>query len=220
MTTDKIPDPLKPISKINEPDSRQRNFLSGLEDNHNELSEIIINTAVPVDVRQLFETAKNLSLYSWYVYPFHQVAELIGFSALEMALRLRYYEENPAKNPENDRKMRPPSLAFLMKHAQQQAWISNEKFPSLREQAKRRVQESMMFDIMRSESLGEGDSVMLDEPTEDQVLAEMRNFDYVAALVESAAKVRNDLAHGSNTLTPNSIWTLQALSEVINQLYE
>ncbi len=90
-----LQDPLKPLDRIYEPDERQISFTASLEDRHAALEEITLSDAAPLDVRQLFETAKNLSLYSWFVYRFHQVSELISFSALEMALRERYLLENP-----------------------------------------------------------------------------------------------------------------------------
>lgn len=50
------------------------------------MSELTLHSGVPVAVLQTFETAKNVSLYSWFVYRFHRVAELVVYSALEFAL--------------------------------------------------------------------------------------------------------------------------------------
>lgn len=49
-----------------------------------------LNSGVPVEVRRNFDRAKNLSLYAWYVYDFHQVAEMDAISTLEMALRKKF----------------------------------------------------------------------------------------------------------------------------------
>ena len=119
---------LKPLEQIFEPDERQKAFSRTLQDRHESLSQIILNDNVPLNVKELFETAKNLSLYSWFVYRFHQAAELISFSALEMALRERYLGENP---PQNNSNKRPPSLGKLMQHAKNQGWIINENFPGI-----------------------------------------------------------------------------------------
>lgn len=56
------------------------------QDYHEALSKIVLNDTVPARSRELFETAKNLSLYSWFVYRFHPIAELTGWLALENAL--------------------------------------------------------------------------------------------------------------------------------------
>jgi hypothetical protein len=87
--TEEVPDPLKALSEVYAPDARQAHFVGTLADAHAILTQITLHTGVPVNVRQLFETAKNVSLYSWFVYRFHQVAESVAYSALEMALRER-----------------------------------------------------------------------------------------------------------------------------------
>jgi len=56
------------------------------------------------------------------VYRFHQVAELVAFSALEMALRERYIAENQDVAP----KRRLRGLNNLLQHAKSQQWITNE----------------------------------------------------------------------------------------------
>src|SRR6185436_14808131 len=93
-----------------EPDSRQSAFLIQLPTIHAQLSAMTLHRGVPLAARQLFETAKNASLYSWFVYRFHQVAELVAYSALELALRARAgYKERL------DPGEKAPSLAQLLK---------------------------------------------------------------------------------------------------------
>lgn len=89
-------DRLKDLSKICEADERQQYFSTTLEIEHDILSQITINETAPRTAIQLFETAKNLSLYSWFVYRFHQVSELTAYSALEVALKEKYQLENPS----------------------------------------------------------------------------------------------------------------------------
>jgi hypothetical protein len=52
------------------PDPRHSHLGNLPEKQYARLAEIKLNEAAPQDVRQLFETAKNLSLYSWFVYRF------------------------------------------------------------------------------------------------------------------------------------------------------
>jgi len=84
-----IDDPLKSLVEVMHPDPRRSNIVGTLQDEHDDLASIRLNDGVPLVVAQLFETAKNVSLYSWFVYRFHPVSELVAFSALELALNLR-----------------------------------------------------------------------------------------------------------------------------------
>lgn len=60
---------------------------------------IRLNDAVPEDVRSHFEVARNLAVYSWFVYSFHEVAVMQAMASLEMAARAKSGEaETPFKN--------------------------------------------------------------------------------------------------------------------------
>lgn len=216
--TDKeaLQDPLKPLDQICEPDERQASFVATLDDNHQELKNITLNEVVPLDVRQLFETAKNLSLYSWFFYRFHQVAELISFSALEMALRKRYLAENPI-NPQSNQ--RPPALFQLMQYAKKEGWITNEGLSGLYELARHNAEHKKMVEKMKIHDFEKEPSMPIDEPTEEEITEALANLDRIQAIAENAHKIRNNLAHGSNMLHPNSISTLRTNAELINQIY-
>ena len=60
-----------------------------LEERHAGVSQFELTLAVPLDVRVLFETAKNLYMYAWFVYRFYPVAEQQALATLEFALRQR-----------------------------------------------------------------------------------------------------------------------------------
>lgn len=60
---------------------------------------IRLNGSVPEDVRSHFEVARNLAVYSWFVYSFHEVAVLRAMASLEMAARAKTGEaKTPFKN--------------------------------------------------------------------------------------------------------------------------
>ena len=61
--------------------------------------------------------------------------------------------------------------------------------------------------------------IYIDEPTEAEVLEVLNELDPIGSTVAASAKIRNILAHGSSTLHPGSIATLQANAAVINQLF-
>ena len=215
MDFEKVQDPLKSLDEICEPDKRQKLFLGiSLNGNHAKLSRIKLNRRVPVEVRQLFETAKNLSLYSWFVYRFHQVSELTAYSALEMALRLRYEKEVGKK--------RRLTFRELLGYAQENNWIDNNRFsrPYQNETARRKAEHEKFLEVVLSGAPDSGESIPIDPPTEQEVLKARNEPDMVSGIVDSFAILRNELAHGSSTLHPNSIATLQVVAEVINQIYE
>ena len=212
MNNKDVEDPLRSLDDVFEPDSRHTLFICNLQAIHAELSTIELHRSVPVDVRQLFETAKNLTLYSWFVYRFHQVAELISFSALEMALRERYKIEHPDK--------KVPTLQRLLNHAKIKNWISDEKFPSRYRKAKLFAEHGNTMKIMKNVDLKKGEAIRFGAPTEEDINLALKEMDLVEGFTSSAAKLRNTLAHGSKMLHPNSISTLRTNSEVINQLFE
>lgn len=210
-----ILDPLKSLDQICEPDSRQKYFYAGLQDYHSELSGIVLNSNVPVDVHQLFETAKNLSLYSWFVYRFHQVAELVAFSALEMALRERFL----AENHESQEQKKYLGLSNLLQHAKSVQWITNDGFPSLYVRAKHLAEYKKSIEIIKNHDFENKPTTAIEEPSEKEILSALKDLDMVDAITSNANKIRNDLAHGSNTLHSHSISTLVITAEVINQIY-
>ncbi|MGA2092660.1 MAG: hypothetical protein ABSH16_04535 [Sedimentisphaerales bacterium] len=91
---------LKEFDKITLPDSRNNHYVLtncktgeqrkyGLEDHYNQIKSIELRDSVPEDIRSQFNIARNISLYSWFCYPFHNIADMKSFSTLEMALRVR-----------------------------------------------------------------------------------------------------------------------------------
>lgn len=74
---------------------------------------------LPGDVRQQFETGRNLMLYSWYCYRFFPVAVLQLFATLELGLRLAFQE---------DRERRGSSLATLLKRARREGTLRSASF--------------------------------------------------------------------------------------------
>jgi hypothetical protein len=207
---DDIQDPLKAVSEIYQPDPRQPNLVGDLSDNHAALSEIVLHDQVPANVRQLFETAKNVSLYSWFVYRFHQVAEGVAYSALEMALRERAgLVEWSGPNAPTGR-----GLKKLLRHAQNRGWLKNEGFSSARRMAAERARLDKVLIGIEA-----GKDFAVDEPSEEEISVAMGKIDYIEILIEHAPKMRNQLAHGSSVLSPRSPQTLTIVAQAINQLF-
>jgi hypothetical protein len=93
---------LKSISSINEPDIRFRNLADAsgtramsIADLHAMIEPIQLSDAVPEEIRREFDTARNAFIYSWFVYEFTTLAELAGYTVLELALRRRIDPASP-----------------------------------------------------------------------------------------------------------------------------
>ena len=123
----------KALDEVLEPDSRNQAFAKidpetneilpmGLDDYHRNLSAISLKKEVPEDVQSYFETLKNVCLYGWFVYPFFTVSEFLSFTAIEMALRKKFEENDPRRRW---------GLKDLLGEAKKQGWITDKGFPSI-----------------------------------------------------------------------------------------
>lgn len=89
---------LKPLEEICQPDVRYRNRVdldlmtetvseTTIQTLYSLIEPIRLNENVPAEVRSHFEIARNLALYSWFVYSFNVVAAMQAYASLEMALK-------------------------------------------------------------------------------------------------------------------------------------
>ena len=129
------PEKLRPAEHIHEPDPRNALTVwtdpaTGIlrpvkaSDLHNAVSAFSLHAGVPEDVRQHFETVKNVYLYSWFIYRFQPVAELQSLACLEFALRERLANEISAGKIDRKR----AGLYGLMRYAIENQLIRNEGF--------------------------------------------------------------------------------------------
>lgn len=77
-------DGLRNVDQLSLPDVRMRHFsvqesdtVRALtqDDRHAAISTLSLGATVPEEIRTLFDTARNVYLYAWFVYRFHVVAE-------------------------------------------------------------------------------------------------------------------------------------------------
>jgi len=196
-------DSLKELSKINDPDIRNTYWVKleanggrrpvAVKDRHQQADSLKLHDGVPEEIKIHFETAKNLYLYSWFVYRFGPVAEYHACISLEYALRLKL----------NGKKR---GLAQLLKHAVSEGWLKDDGF-SVWWNRKRQTEyyKQMYKDI--SKTLGR------------ELEFKEEKFEYVKVLTENLPKIRNNYAHGAPTLGPASYMHLQICAEAINQLF-
>lgn len=204
-----VKDSLKPLDCITEPYPRYLGSPEKLQNLHETLDAIRLHRGVSLHVRQLFETAKNLSLYSWYVYRFHPIAQLFGYACLERALRERLARER-GLDVENIRE----TLRPLMDLAVKQGWLKSESFQVARRVAQVQLRDEQTFRMIQSGLIGESPEI-----AEADILARASQLDYVLRIAESMPYVRNHIAHGGPVLHDGSAVTLRVISEAINQLF-
>ena len=110
------PDPRTRMFVICNPETGHSRSLSQL-DQYEAVAAYKLSGAAPENVHILFDTARNLYLYAWFVYRFYNMAEQQVFACLEMALRERLKEELPLPEPfwSKRRKKQPPSIKPMLR---------------------------------------------------------------------------------------------------------
>jgi hypothetical protein len=112
---------LKRLADICQPDERNQNrwdidLTTGavtpttIESIYAVVEEIKLNAGVPDEVRSHFEIARNLALYSWFVYSFNVIAGMQAFASLELAVRAKTADrrtvfKQPLDRAFNDRQL-------------------------------------------------------------------------------------------------------------------
>lgn len=195
-------DALKALADICTADSRQTSWVRlssedgstrplTLEDYHASIQQIVLDPGVPEDIRQHLETAKNLALYSWYVYRFTPVADLHAYAAFEWGLRVRL------KIPDDRR----PSFKRLLAEAVNKGLLRTEDFKAFAEPDP--------FPIVTGNSL-------VDANLPPMIHA---SPNFMRVFQEAIVTLRNILAHGSVSLWPSGIMTLSVIATAIDALF-
>ena len=169
----------------------------------------------------VFDTARNLYLYAWFVYRFYNVAEQQAFACLEMALRERLMNEMPL--PERywpkRRQKQPPTLKSMLRYVIDRGYIRNEGFRIWRNksiiQARYRYQKEKMQE-MKKKGLT---SIELDYSKAVVTNGDLRDYDYLKVILECIPGIRNDYAHGSSMLHNHVLHSFEVVSELVNQLF-
>lgn len=214
------------------PDPRTRYFVrvdsaTGLKrplsqtDQYESVAAYTLSDTVPEDVRILFDTARNLYLYAWFVYRFYNVAERQVFACLEMALRERLKDELPL--PEaywpKMRRDQPPSLRPMLRYVIDKDYIRNEGFRTWRDRGiirSRQRYELETLQGMREKGL---DSIELDYSKVVVTDQDREDYDYLKVLLKYIPSTRNEYAHGSSMLHNQVLHSFEVVSELVNQLF-
>lgn len=161
-----------------------------------------------------FETAKNLYLYSWFVYRFYPVAEQQALTSLEFALRERLppLEDTPKGKP------RTEGLALRLQRARKLGFIRNEGLKIRERLARRSARARYEFETME-EMIRTGVTEMVLDDSNIEPNEQDLDGDWIGTFVESLPKIRNEYAHGSHMLHPMVLGRFEIVCDLINQLY-
>ncbi len=215
-----VEDPLRPLADVTKPDERQAFLVQTLDALHAGLSELALGDDVPLGVRQLFETAKNARLYTYFVFRFHQVAEMLAYQALERALKERWNSEIGLYPSIDDQEIDFPPLSELLKVAVSRGWTRTEGFRSREHRAYQALMSARSTEsIMEMQKSGE-ETGPIHEPTESELREWADKIDVAGILARHVPDLRNSLAHGSARLSPTSDLLLADICDAINMLFD
>ncbi len=222
-------DTFRALADICTPDPRQT-ILGGLdsdtgkfvpkrlEDHHTRITEFRLHEFVPEDIRIHFDTARNLLLYSWFVWRFMTVAEAHAFASLEYALRERVAG---SLGPE-------PSLQNLLEYALKQNWFRDKDIRRFQRMEQARAEYVELISDLPEEV--RNSFMPQPKPLDDNFYIRRLVLPQIAADKNQEKKgsgakpllsgMRNLLAHGSSSILSSAYLTLELCCDLINQLYE
>ena len=187
---------LKPLGEVFEPDPRMDAYRPTLEWDHKRLSDITLTEEVPEDVKNYFETIKNLCLYGRFVYPFYSVAADLTYLLIELALNIRLGK------PHRSRKS---NFRQLLREAIKNKLIDEDRFSHIQRIKEEQAQHhELLHDVI-------GDSHSLP-----------RTGDYLKILTDALPDLRNRIAHPkyrSLHWPSHAFFSIRFAAEFINQLY-
>lgn len=192
-------DHLKPLDQIGAPDPRHGVLASTLGRHHAVIELMQLDDSAPDDVLIHYETARNLLLYSWFVYRFLPLAEMQAYASVERALKLRIGEATL----ERRRGLR--GFRKLLEYAIAQGWLDDEGFAHHRRMRERREHNMERL----AEILGESSAIAADEGQQP----------CVQILSDSLPSLRNVIAHGDRYLSHTTYFTLELCRDIIQQLF-
>lgn len=218
-------DYLRTPDSVCEPDKRSptTSFLTGqpltIEYQHSAVADLVLHKDVPDDIRVQFETTKNLYLYAWFVFRFYPVAEHHAYTCLELALRERFETEMLTSGIIKRKSEFGPGLRRLLTYAIKCGYLKDENFSVWQQRTEMRARQRYGEEVW-AEAQRQG----LSEVTYDDSLYEIKDVDrdheYLATIVETVPWLRNNYAHGSNSLHSQVLGTLRLVAEIISQIYQ
>lgn len=201
--------PLKQPDEIFDPDPRSTSFVKldavgqhskTIGDHHRQIAAIRMTDRVPEEIRAEFDTARNLYLYSWYVYDFTVPATLYAHALIEKTVKEKCSRSGLA----------PPKhagLKKLLKLSIRRGWLTNAAFEYVLD-----LTQQQLVPPADSDRLPAIRSVPLYDPT---------GADLCEHLAESLPEIRNMGAHGEAGLglPTTALHALEICACIANALF-
>ena len=209
-------DLLKPLELLGTPDPRSGMTLrtKKIESMHRHISQFNLNDEVPIDVRIMFDTARNLYVYSWHIYRFTNIAEYQLFICLEFGLRELLLEELPKKykNRHGD-----TSIEKLLRYIVDFGYLESKDFKRYEDRVKRNSE--VRFKRAKRDEMDKEELKEISYNLSDAFISEEDHFDFLNPLIDYIKYFRNEYAHGSTMLFGNITSTFEDVSEILNAVY-
>lgn len=177
-----------------------------------ELAILKLNDNVPEGIAIQFETAKNLFLYSYFVYRFHHIADLQAIATLELSLKTKLDELNIQYRPNC-------GLAKLLDKAEENLLITTEDIPGYFESATRRAKQRHFYKMIQKMHEENLESLEIDE-SGIAPAPEDYDIDYLKTTFFNLREIRNIFAHGSTSILFPNLNILILTRSLINTLYK
>lgn len=119
----------KELSELTEIDSRHvafakvTGYLPDLEKVYQLLSEETLNPEVPEDIQSQFNVARNMAVYSYFLYSLAPEVQHKTYTVIEFALRIKSEQNQMQK-----KSSKPMMLRQLLKLALKNGWINDKGF--------------------------------------------------------------------------------------------
>jgi len=173
-----------------------------IEDHYAAIERVSLLRHVPETIRVSFDTARNLFLYSWFVWRLLPVASLYAYITLEYALGIR------ARGSMSSDETAPRGLGPLLELALSRQWVVVEELSQYR-----RIDRAQKQALERWRSIFEEEELVLN-------WAPQVNPDsYARQISQAIPALRNELAHGTEYLSPSALSTLELCRDMILQLF-
>jgi hypothetical protein len=188
-------DGFRSLADIYSADPRHNAFLiKSIGRYHAQLNELTLNRSVPANVQVSFDTARNLCLYSWFVYRFSTVARFQAYATLEYAIKARAPKAKAA---------RLGGLKACIDYAIQQKWFKDEGIRQYR----------------RLKVLSDESSRFWEHVGQPKHIVERAPDEWLKRSRESFPGIRNEIAHGTPLLLGDDFTVLEMCCDLINQLF-
>lgn len=119
----------KKLNELTEIDSRHiafakvTGYLPDLDRVYIKLSEVNLGPGVPDDIHSQFNVARNMAIYSYFLYSLAPEIQLKTYTVIEFALRIKAEKEG-IKNKNS----KPLMLRQLLNHAVNKGWVKDDGF--------------------------------------------------------------------------------------------